>query len=193
MTSSQHDLSPVNFLAPILSLREEDLGTLSILSVAYPAANVDVSTPGKTLAPAELVPLKGAAGLLPHVRCSAGLKDDASYHLAFFDPDAPEDPTKNGPFGDWQWLVLGLTKGDLTNDDPGDQAKTFVANQVMAHDGPNPPAGEAKHRYVLVLFEGVGEVSKPAGAPKSWLFKKFVDENKSSLRPVGLNFYFAEQ
>jgi hypothetical protein len=27
--------------------------------------------------------------------------------VACYDPDAPQDPTKNGPFGNWQWLVVG--------------------------------------------------------------------------------------
>ena len=101
--------------------------------------------------------------------------------LAYFDPDAPQDPTncKNGPFGNWQWLVTGSVGS----------AKTEF--ECMPHDGPNPPEPE-NHRYAFVLFQHIGDVTSPSGKPKEWNFYNFVRENQESLKPVGVNFFWCD-
>jgi hypothetical protein len=99
--------------------------------------------------------------------------------VAYYDPDAPQDPTKNGPFGNWQWLVVGCV-GSLKKE-----------KECMPHDGPNSPPPE-NHRYVFVLFQHTGEVKKPSGPPKEWNFYHFVKDNKDSLKPVALNFFWCD-
>eukprot|EP00978_Attheya_sp_CCMP212_P034627 scaffold146013_cov57-Attheya_sp.AAC.2 len=103
--------------------------------------------------------------------------------LAYFDPDAPQDPTKNGPFGNWQWLVTGTgcVGCSLENKE----------NECMPHDGPNPPEPE-NHRCVFVLFQHTGEVKKPSGPPKEWNFYHFIRDNGDALKPVAVNFFWCD-
>jgi hypothetical protein len=98
--------------------------------------------------------------------------------VAYFDPDAPEDPALNGPYGNWQWLVTDCTES------------TANGTQQMPHDGPNPPV--STHRYVFVLFQQSSSVELPQVAPKEWNFYDFVAANTSCLKPVAVNFFFCD-
>jgi hypothetical protein len=88
-------------------------------------------------------------------------------------------PSKNGPFGNWQWLVVRCV-GSLKKE-----------KECMPRDGPNSPPPE-NHRYVFVLFQHAGEVKKPSGPPKEWNFYHFVKDDKDSLKPVALNFFWCD-
>lgn len=90
----------------------------------------------------------------PQLSWSGAPTGTRSYALTCFDPDAPT------PAGFWHWVLIdldpaltGLPQGAGTSDLMLDGAAMHLRNDAGTHAwyGPQPPAGDGPHRYVLAL------------------------------------------
>ncbi|MDZ7846392.1 MAG: YbhB/YbcL family Raf kinase inhibitor-like protein [Owenweeksia sp.] len=92
----------------------------------------------------------------PHLRWENAPEGTKSFALTLHDPDAPTDS------GFWHWAVFNLPAN--TNELPagaGDPASNLLPGSAFmgqadtgnkAYDGPCPPEGDFRHRYILTVY-----------------------------------------
>ena len=85
---------------------------------------------------------------------ATGLRAGAKYTLIMSDPDAPSRAAPR--CREWlHWIVANAER--RCSDDSEEEAE--VSGQgytVCGYNGPTPPRGTGKHRYVFVLYEQLG-------------------------------------
>jgi len=109
-----------------------------------------VTTPGTTLE-------KLITGPAP--KLSWQLENNAKYTMAMIDPDAPsrKESTKRS----WlHWLAVNLDKNTIPHE------KTLVH-----YNGPTPPKGSGKHRYVFFVFKQIRDFDSKVQSEISNKFK----------------------
>ena len=121
----------------------------------------------------------------PRVKWLSSSKDEhAKYALLMVSPDWPEraiDGSMPGALGPRiYWLVLN--------------AKSVASSgyAVFEYDAPAPRSG--RHRYIFVLFEQLrpGDIGSFLGRGRDGFdVKGFIRANKEALRPVAINFFYA--
>ncbi|KAA8909026.1 phosphatidylethanolamine-binding protein [Sphaerosporella brunnea] len=169
----------------------DDFTPTALLSVEYPASNVQVSL-GNTISPSD-------AQEVPKIRITPDEHDDAVFTVVMTDPDAPsrEDP-KWSEF--CHWIVTGLKPDTASASDPSTprSVDTSKGHELIGYMGPAPPPKTGKHRYVILLYKD-GNTTKMKGPPerKKWGnhdYRRGARQwaEKYDLKLVGANFFFAQ-
>lgn len=130
----------------------QDVLGVSVPSAAMSAGDVSLRVEykgkGDVECGADLPP--SAAKAQPRVYAT-GLRADAKYALVMSDPDAPSRAAPR--CREWlHWIVVNAAAAKAGS---GDE-ETEISGQgytVCDYNGPTPPRGTGKHRYVFVLYE----------------------------------------
>jgi Raf kinase inhibitor-like YbhB/YbcL family protein len=142
--------------------REEDMSDNDPFArlPEVPSFSVTSSTlvDGGTLPEAQLSGIFGVPGgqdVSPQLTWSGAPEGTASYAVTFYDPDAPTGS------GFWHWAVANIPAGVTSLDEgAGDESGSGIPapafqlpNDARAarYIGGAPPAGDAAHRYYLVV------------------------------------------
>ncbi|KAL7266305.1 carboxypeptidase Y inhibitor, partial [Rhizina undulata] len=174
----------------------DDFTPTTMISVAYPSANKEVSL-GNTLKPEE-------AHETPKIQITPeGADASTTYTIVLTDPDAPsrEDP-KWSEFCHWI-----ITDVKLPSIEQVAAAQTMDATSVdipkakelVKYMGPAPPEKTGKHRYVFLLYRNGNSSRKlePPSERKKWGnhdYRKGARQwaSKYGLTLIGANFFFAQ-
>ncbi|KAG0236600.1 phosphatidylethanolamine-binding protein [Mortierella sp. GBAus27b] len=117
------------------------------------------------------------------------------YTLILTDPDAPS--RKEPKYREYRhWIVSNIPGGDPS--DPQSFSPKNLSSQgteITAYMGPAPPAGSGPHRYVFLLYKQESNAHAALSTPLQTDRAKFKAQSfagETSLKLVGVNFFFAE-
>jgi phosphatidylethanolamine-binding protein (PEBP) family uncharacterized protein len=142
----------------------------------------------------------------PHFQFLANINNDGEqvvkesdlFTLVLTDPDAPSRTDKK-----WSEYAHFITTNiKLQNSLDGDLFTSELdlgtqGNEVLKYQGPGPPPGTGKHRYVFILYKQLSEEPSTLKDRPNWGYGipatgalRYSQENK--LEPWAINFFYAE-
>ncbi|KAH3671792.1 hypothetical protein WICMUC_004550 [Wickerhamomyces mucosus] len=132
---------------------------------------------------------------------SIEIKDSDLFTLVLTDPDAPSRTDKKwSEYAHFIKTNISLNSVGLKKDSEFNSSELENGDVILPYQGPAPPKGTGKHRYVFVLYRQQPSNNKNFEPPKSrpnWNYnepgvgvKKWA--NSYNLEPFALNFFNAE-
>lgn len=126
------------------------------------------------------------------------------FALVLTDPDAPSN--KDHKWSEYaHWIITDLLLNTQLEEDGSAESLSTILDyskgkEILKYEGPAPPPGTGKHRYVFLLFKQDPSVNYEAPPDRpTWGtnvpgsgYRDWIKKHGGDLKLIGLNFFYAE-